>query len=426
MRFLFVHQNFPGQYLHILRSLVAEGGHDIVFLSNPNRNRMNGVGLVHYDFDASPNQTTHPDATDFDVAMRRAQAAASAARVLKDRGFVPDIVVGHQGWGELLGVQDVYPGVPVLGYMEFYYRPSGFDMGFDPEFQPPVNAASLRARNAVNHLAMAEEAGAWGQTPTEFQLSSYPASQRDRILLIREGVDLTQCAPDPSCRAREVVISCGDGASTLRLDPKDKVVTYLARGLEPYRGFHVLMRMLPDLLGARRDVRVVVVGDDRSCYGPRLADRTWKEHFVRELDGKYDASRVHFVGLLNGGEHLRLLQRSDAHVYLTYPFVASWSLREALACGTPLVCSDTAPVREFVQHGCNGILGSFFDPAGMARKVLDLLEDPWLDGHLRAGARAFAERHLRMDDYIASYRREIARVSGQSSLPASLPVRIAA
>lgn len=415
MRFLFVHHNFPGQYLHLVQNLIAEGGHEIVFISNPNRNRIDGITLVHYPFDDTHNFSIHPDAADFDVAMRRARAVAQVAQFLRSRDFIPDIVIGHQGWGELLGIQDVYPGVPVLGYMEFYYRATGFDTGFDPEFQPPVDRLHLQARNAVNHLAMAEDMSALGQTPTDFQMSSYPAGYRERMLLIPEGVDLARCAPDPLIRTCPVRIAC-QGYGTpwkLELAPGDKVVTYLARGLEPYRGFHVLMRMLPELLRVRRDIRVVIVGEDRNCYGPRLAQGTWKEHFLREMQGTYDTERVHFTGRLDGGEHLHLLQRSDAHLYLTYPFVASWSLREALACGTPLVCSDTAPVREFVQDGCNGLMGSFFDPGALVDKVLSLLEDHHLEGRLRQGARGFALRYLGMEGCLENYRRVISNVAGR-------------
>ena len=412
MRVLFVHQNFPGQYLHIIRNLVAEGGHELWFISNPNQNRIAGVNMVHYTFDSEPNLQAHVEAREFETAMKRAQAVAKAALEIKKRNFVPDVILGHQGWGELLSIQDVWPGVPVLGYLEFYYQPTGFDIGFDTEFQTSVTSSRIRARNAINHLAMAPEAGAWGQTPTEFQLSTYPSVFHDRIRLVREGVDLDQAKPDALLRLKPFVLAWNNanGKQSLVLQPEHKVVTYLARGLEPYRGFHVMMRMLPGLL-TRKDVHVVIVGEDRSCYGPKLANSTWKEHMLVEMASRFDHERVHFVGHLQNGEHLRLFQRSDAHLYLTYPFVASWSLREALACGCAVVGSDTAPVREFIKNGINGVLGSFFNPKQLVASILELFEDKWLDDHVRSGARAYAQRHLDIKDYLSNYRRCIDMVT---------------
>jgi glycosyltransferase involved in cell wall biosynthesis len=257
--------------------------------------------------------------------------------------------------------------------------------------------------NAVNHLALTN--GGMGQTPTAFQMSTYPECFQNRITLLPEGVDLNACRPAHEVRRSDFRLR------DMVFRPEEKVVTFLSRTLEPYRGFHVFMRSLPRLMRERPDLRVVVVGGTECGYGPKLASGTWKDHFLNEVRGKLDGERLHFVGRLDGGDHLRLFQRSDAHVYLTYPFVLSWSLREALACGTPVVCNDVAPVRDFVRDGVNGLLSPGFDPDVLAGKVLGLLDGPWLDGQLRDGARVFAERHLAMEDYLRSYDALLARAA---------------
>ncbi len=404
MRYLFLHQNFPGQFLHLVRHLVAAGTHDIVFLTEPNANVMAGVRKVPY---AGPELSPgiHPVSREFDGAARRAEIVARTCAGLRQLGFTPDIVIGHHGWGELLNVRDVWPDVPLLGYLEFFYRIEGADIGFDPEFPTgPADYARIRAKNATNLLAL--QLGAVGQTPTEWQLSTYPAWARPSIALLREGVDLRACRPDPAVRKEPLRI--GDAT----IAPGEALVTFVSRDLEPYRGFHVMMRALPHILRGNRRARVVMVGGDGVSYGAAPASGTWRALFTRELGGALDPDRVLFPGRIDYATYLRLLQRSDAHVYLTYPFVASWSLREALAAGCAVVGSDTAPVREFVTHGSNGLLTSFFDPPALADTVLRMLEDRPLAQQLGSAARSYAEANLAMTDYLAGYEALIARVVG--------------
>jgi glycosyltransferase involved in cell wall biosynthesis len=406
MKYLFVHHNFPGQFLHLLRHLTARRRHDLVFITEPNPNRIDGVRKVPYRSPAGAAPETHPVAQDFDAAARRAEVVGRTAQNLKALGYAPDIIIGHHGWGELLNLPDVWPETPLLGYMEFYFRTDGADIGFDPEF--PVDRADhpgVRAKNAINLMAFAN--GGHGVTPTEWQRSTYPPWMRERIVLIREGADLEICRPDPAARRRALTIG------GMRIAPADKLVTYVARGLEPYRGFHLMMRAVPHLLRARKDIRVVIVGGDAVRYGRAPPQGTWKDRLLAELGDRIDPRRVVFPGWVDYPVYLRLLQRSDAHVYLTYPFLASWSLREALAMGCPVIGSDTAPVREFITHGKNGLLTDFFDPAGLAAKVVRVIEDQALAGALRAGARRYAEQHLSMASYFAAYDALIHRLTGQ-------------
>ena len=406
MKFLFVHQNFPGQYLHIVRHLAASGTHEILFATEANKNTIPGVRKMVYRPRRAPSRTIHPDAREFEYAMIRADSVAYAATQFKRLGLTPDIVIGHHGWGELLNVRDLWPDVPLLGYFEFYYRTHGQDVGFDPEFPAdPARFANVRAKNAVNHLALS--LGGAGQTPTRFQRSTYPDWAQPQISIIPEGADLELCSPNPA--ARRLKFAIGE----MTVAPRDTLLTYVARGLEPYRGFHTLMRALPQLQRARANLRVAIVGSDEVSYGATPKDTTWREHMLREIGDQLDLSRVHFLGRVDYQDYRALLQRSDVHVYLTYPFVASWSLREALAMGCVIVGSDTAPVREFITDGQNGLLAPFPNPAALADTVLRALEDKALCGELRANARAYAEANLQMSAHIEAFTDQIARLTGQ-------------
>ncbi len=421
MRFLFVHPNFPGQYLHLVRML-RNNGHEVVFVTRPNENRMRAVRKVDYQVDDEPNPNTYLPARAYESALRRADAVGSVAGQLKAEGFAPDLIIGHHGWGDLLNLQDVWEGVPLLGYLEFYYHARGFETGFDPLMPAdPGLASQVRARNAVNHAALINPG--WGQTPTEFQLSTYPEVFRNRILLIPEGVDLETCAPDPIARdaplglaemAGDPEIAAGLGDASVL--PLDQLITYVNTYLEPVRGMQTMMLALPRLL-ARPDVRVVVLGTEkRKGYGPQLGEQSWKTYFLRQVRGRFDESRLHFLGLVAHDNHLRLLRRSDCHVFLTYPFVVSWSLREALACGCAVVASDTAPVREFIRPGWNGVLTPFFDHDALADRILEVLGDRGRAATLRANARAYAEEHLSIKRTLTTYISAINRLTGRERL----------
>jgi glycosyltransferase involved in cell wall biosynthesis len=421
LRFLFVHQNFPGQYVHIVRHLTRDL-HDVVFLSEPNANYVADVRKIAYVSQRASDDRIHEHAREFEMAVRRAEAAATAARQIKLLGFTPDIIIGHHGWGELLNMQDVFPGTPLLGYFEFFYNTVGQDVNFDAEFPMPEHRFPLvRSKNAVNLTALSLP-GAHGQTPTDWQLSTYPAWGRDRITLLREGVDLATCSPAAPRASRRLTLPDG-----FNLEPKHRLVTYMARNLEPYRGFHIFMRALPALQAARPDLHVTIVGNDLPGYGALPADgSTWRETIMREVSGKLDLERVHFLGQVPYETHIALLRRSDAHVYFTYPFVASWSLREAMAVGAAIIGSDTRPVREFIAHEKTGLLTPFLKPDRLADGVLRLLEDTSLSQTLRANARRFAEAHLDREVYLANYEALIERLAGQSLKPAKPAARFRA
>ncbi len=296
MKYLFVHQNFPGQYLHILKHLAATGKHEILFLTEENESSMVGVRKMIYRMQREPSAGGHANSREFEQAMIRAEAVAAAAFGLRRLGFTPDVIIGHHGWGELLNLPDVWPDVPILGYFEFYYHTTGLDVDFDPEF--PVHPAlrpSIWARNAVNLLALALDEH--GQTPTRFQQSTYPEWAREQIQVLPEGANLEACRPDPAARTEPLTV----GEATI--PPNAKLVTYVARNLEPYRGFHVFMRALPQLLRERPDLQVVLVGGDEVSYGARLSQGTWRQRLMFEVGGKLDQARVHFPGRIPYGQY---------------------------------------------------------------------------------------------------------------------------
>ena len=415
MKFLFVHQNYPGQFLHIARHLVATKRHEVVFITEPNLNEIAGIRKVPYARPKLDVPETHIAARELDNGVKRAETVYKTAFGLNRLGYQPDIIIGHHGWGEMLNLRDVWPTAPMLGYFEFYYQHDKADVGFDPEFPAdPLDFPRIRAKNAINHVAL--NLGGAGQTPTNWQLSTYPDWARPRIDVVWEGVDLETCSPDPGAHKKTLKI----GDMTIR--PTDKLITYVSRDLEPYRGFHIMMRALPDLMRARQDVKVVIIGGDGISYGSGPRDgKTWREVMLAEVGNDVDLDRVVFPGRVPYSLYLAALRRSDAHVYLTYPFVASWSLREALAIGCPVIGGDTETVREFITHGDNGLLTPFLEPRTLARTILALLEDKPLTRRLRTNARAYAERRLAMADYLRSYCSLIGRLTGDDPALATEP-----
>lgn len=396
MKYLFIHQNFPGQYIHIVRHLAKKADNEIVFISQPTESRIAGVRSVFYKL-VEHTPGLMPPLGELEIAMKRGEEVYKTAKTLKALGFEPDIIIGHQGWGEMLNLEDVYPNIPVLTYCEFYYHTSGLDVDFDPEFPADeMLPARVRMKNTIN-LVSATNPG-WGQTPTLFQHSIYPEWAQKNITILREGVDLNKCAPDPLVYKENLELE------DFVIKPQDKLVTYVARGLEPYRGFHIFMRALPKLLQERPDVKVVLIGRDQVSYGAVLeGGLSWREYMLRELNSKLDMSRVHFPGQVSYNVFNKVLQRSDAHIYLTYPFVLSWSLREAMAIGCPIIASDTQPVQEFIADRVTGVLTPFLDHDALTDRILEVLEDKKLSKSIRKAARLEAERSLSMEDYISNY-----------------------
>ena len=392
MNILFVHQNFPGQFKHLAPAL-ARRGHGIVELTmrRVEPGAWQGVRLQSYAAARGSTPAIHPWVQDFETKVIRGEACLRAALVLRQEGFVPDLIVAHPGWGESLFLNEVWPQARLGLYCEFFYHQHGADTGFDPEFPAADafnDACRLRLKN-LNQLLHFEQADA-GLAPTEWQASTFPSPFRDRISVVHDGIDTEAVAPRP-----DVSLHLGPG---LTLSRADEVITFVNRELEPYRGYHVFMRALPQLLRRRPCARVLIVGGDGVGYGARpdparYGSRSWKEIFATEVRAQIsdsDWARVHFLGKLPYRLFVSLLQLSTVHVYLSYPFVLGWSLLEAMSAGCAIVASATAPLREAIREGETGRLVDFFDGAGLVEQVCALLTDPAQRRRLGAQARAFA------------------------------------
>lgn len=391
MRVLFLHQNLPGQFPHLIRALCDDPLNDVWGIAEQaaaaRATRLHPRFKVVTYAVGEPDPKPHPHAylADADAQVRRGQVVARALLKLKAQGAVPDVVVAHPGWGEALFVKDVFPHVPLLDYFEFFFHATGADVGFDPEFPNALdNTLRLRVRNALFLSAL--DACDAGVSPTQWQRSRFPAAYRDRIAVVHEGVDTAAHVPDATATFEWA-------GETFRAG--EPIVTYVARNLEPYRGFHVFMRALPRLLREHPRARVIVVGGDGVSYGRKASQgRPWRRALLDELGDALDASRVHFTGKLPFPQYRRVLQVSAAHVYLTYPFVLSWSLLEAMSAGCLIVGSRTAPVEEVIADGANGRLVDFFDGEGLVRTVLQALEQPAAQAPLRAAARETVVRRF--------------------------------
>lgn len=378
MKVLFVHQNFPGQFLHLAPALKAQG-HEVAALTVEGNARPSPVTVWRYRFRA-PEKQEGPGATYAEAAGRGAAAARAAQTLRQKHGFAPDVVFGHGGWGETLFLREVFPEARHLTYAEFFYRTSGLDTGFDLEFwQDSLDARIRVVARTAHHLQVALAADAC-LSPTEWQASTFPSEVRSKLTVIHDGVDTAKLAPNPAA-----TLPLPDTDIVLR--PGDEVVSFVSRHLEPYRGYHRFMRALPAILRARPNARAVIVGGDGQSYGPRPAEGTWKEKFLNEVKDDLDLNRVHFLGQVPYATFAALMQVTRVHVYLTYPFVLSWSMLEAMSAGALVVGSRTPPVQEAIEDGRNGLLVDFFDTAALADTVIAALADPRAHDALRLAAR---------------------------------------
>ena len=384
MKFLLVHQNYPGQFLHIA-PVMAQRGHHVVALTAAGNKRSITIDHARYQYSGEKiTSQTFGIASHYAERATRGMDAARAATKLKEAGFTPDVIFSHIGWGEGLFLKEVWPEAKKVVYAEFFYAPSGRDTNFDPEFPSDGlrSASWIRARTGAMLLDLNDADHA--VAPTQWQASTLPPYHQHLMKVIHEGVRTDLIKPDPSAS-----FTLADKNLTLRAG--DEVLTYVGRNLEPYRGYHILMRSLPRILQERPQAQVVIVGGDSTSYGGRAPEgKTWKDIFFSEVADRIDRSRVHFVGMLEYQRFISLLQVTRAHAYLTYPFVLSWSMLEAMSAGALIIGSNTPPVAEVIAHGRNGMLVDFFDVEGWSNAIIDALARPEHYMGLRAAARQTA------------------------------------
>jgi glycosyltransferase involved in cell wall biosynthesis len=367
-KILFIHQNFPGQFVHVAAEL-ARLGHEVVALGITGR-ALPSVHFVRYTPHAKTPTTAEIYAKDFESKVVRGNACALAMEQLKTNGFTPDTIVVHPGWGEALFCKDVWPGARLIVFAEFYYSAEGADFNFDPEFARDllIDRMRLRVKNSV-HLHAFHDADAI-YSPTHWQRSQIPSEYQFKTQVIFDGIDTQRVKPDPNA-----VVHLK--RENVRLAPGNEVITFVNRNLEPYRGFHIFMRALPQILRERPNARCLIVGGNDVSYGsPPRNGKNWREVMLAEVGHQLPMDRVHFLGSLAYKDYLRVLQISRCHVYLTYPFVLSWSCLEAMSAGCTVVASTTGPVQEVIHHGENGLLFDFFNVPALANQVVEVLANP--------------------------------------------------
>ena len=364
MHVLFVHQNFPAQFGHIAAYLTQRKKFRCTFVSQQPPGVWQGVERVQYQLRGGATDKSHYCGRTFENAVWHSHALYEALEARRD--LKPDLIVAHSGFCSTVFLRELYD-CPIINYFEYFYHTKNSDVDFRPEFpSPPLARMRARARNAV--LLLDLENCDVGYSPTRWQRSLFPRVFRDKIRAIFDGIDTSVWRP------REGLPRQIAG----RAVPDDmKIVTYVSRGMESIRGFDIFMKAARLLCQRRKDVLFVVVGDDRVCYGGDLdftGGKSFKDWVLARDD--YDLARFVFTGLIQIGTLAQLLAISDLHIYLTAPFVLSWSLMDALACGTTVLASDTAPVREMIRHGENGLLFDFFDIDGLAARAAEVLDAP--------------------------------------------------
>lgn len=374
MKIVFSHQNFPAQFGHF-GSFLARAGWDVTFFTAAEGAKPpEGAKMVKMGAHREPADSTHRYIRGLEKAVLNAQGFANSAMRVKDKLAAPDVVVAHSGWGSGTFAKAVWPEAKFVSYAEWYYHYPPRDVGKAEAAQTPEDGrASAMARNLPMILDFDQADRIW--CPTGFQAAQFPEIYRDRMTVRHDGVDCETFAPAPAW-----IKGVPEGA---------ELVTYATRGMEPHRGFPEVLRAVAALQSERPNMHVVIAGQDRVAYGEKLPEgESWKARMLAELD--LDLDRVHFVGLLPYGKYRELLQASQAHIYLTVPFVLSWSMIEAMAVGCPMVVSDTPPVREALPDDSMAEIVPMGDATAVAAAIARLLDDRDLARAKGAAARARA------------------------------------
>ncbi|QPO11971.1 glycosyltransferase [Thalassospira sp. A40-3] len=353
MKIVLVHRHGPGQFVHLACHL-ADAGWQVSFLCEAMNVRLPGIRTLRQPVTAPPPAIPFAQYHQ-DVGLKAARTLESLVR---EEG-APDIVYGHIGWGSMMFARDVLPKTPLIGYCEHYYHATGRDVGFDPDDEITLaKRAQLRVRNAAQLTTLDQLDAAI--SPTKWQKSAFPAAYHHKIGVCHDGIDTHRCQPNPNAS-----LTLPDGRV---LTTRDQVITYVARDLEPYRGFPTFMRAAAKLAQQNPDAQFVIAGGDGVSYGQARKDgRTWRDVMMAET--QIDPSRIHFLGQIPHDQLIRMYQISSLHVYLTYPFVLSWSVLEAMACGAPVIASDTGPCHDMIRDRQNGLLTDFWDSDALAMKM---------------------------------------------------------
>ncbi|MCG8635462.1 MAG: glycosyltransferase [Desulfobacterales bacterium] len=393
MKCIFIHPNFPAQFRHMAEVLGKSPENDIRFITaNPRPEwEIPGVKKVLFKEEEDLNGEVSPALKNIAGVLHRGETVAKALIALRRQEFIPDVIIGASGWGSSFYVKDVFPEVPFLGYFEWYYDIRMPNARFGRK-QPPGLGMRMELRERSQTILSDLAACDHGICPTHWQKAQFPKAFHDKLSVIHDGINTGYFKP---ARNKKLVLP------DLDLSHAKEIVTYTTRGFEPYRGFPQFIESIPQILKKRPEAHVLIVGQDRICYGPKLPDgQTYKKIMTEKV--ALDPERVHFVEPLPYGKYLEVLQASSVHVYLTVPFVLSWSLLEALSCGCLVVASDTQPVREVIQDGVNGVLTPFFDIKKLAEKVAACLDYPSFMENIRKNARKTVTERYALEKMLAS------------------------
>jgi glycosyltransferase involved in cell wall biosynthesis len=379
MHVLYVHQNFPAQFGHIAWHLSRQPGLKCTFISETPAGMVENVEKIQYKRTGGATHQTHFCSRTFENAIFNCDAVYNALHARPD--IQPDLIVGHSGFGSTLFLRDLYPKTPIINLFEYYYRPRHpeSDMGFRQDLGwnlPEIFFMRARARNAMILLDL--ENCSLGYCPTAFQRSTFPEKYHPKIDVIFDGVERSvyhgyneSLRPPVASRTTRNIAGVDVPAST-------RVITYVSRGFESMRCFDLFMRTAKLIYQQYPDVLFFVVGADRVAYGGDetfLPQGTTFKQWTLASDN-YDLTRFHFLGTILPQQLAVLLASTDLHIYLTVPFVLSWSMMDAMSCGAVVLGSDTAPVKEMIRDGENGLLANLFDSEALAEKALRVLQNP--------------------------------------------------
>ena len=398
MRILFIHNNFPAQYRHLATLLASDPQNKVGFITQNTTVELPGITKLVFEPTRKAHESTHVYVRAYENAVLEAQGVVRMLLSLKAKGFIPDVVCAHTGWGSAMFVKDIFPNTSLLLYCEWFTRYEGSNLDFDQTITRTLDEIlQYRASNAS--ILVDLDACDAGIAPTHLQLAQFPKAFQPQIRVLHDGIDTDYFQPTPG-----VPLNLAD----LDLRALAEVVTFVARGMDSYRGFPQFIEAIGKVLARRPHCHAVVVGTDRIAYGAKPpTGESWKTWILEELakqNKPLDLTRVHFAGSLTYGELKRVYQASSVHVYLTKPFVLSWSLLEAMAMGCQIVASNTAPVQEVITDGVNGLLVDFFDVEALAARIESALDDQERALGLRNQARMTIVERYALKDLLPQHR----------------------
>ena len=400
---LFIHYELPGQFLHLIRYLSKHPNYHVYGICHQHVYKSNDLDLYEklfvYDEGSCSEFSAHYYIENLQSCILRAKAIAEILHKCCVDGINFDLAVSHIGWGEALYFKDIYPKTPLLGYVEFYYHAVGADAGFDPN-SPMSKDQCLLIKTLNSQLLLGMNECDAMISPTNWQKSLFPCAFHPYIDVIHEGVDVSICKPD-----NNAFFTLPNG---VELTKENEVITYTARNLEPYRGFHIFLKAIEKICQQRPHCHVIITGGDEVSYSKKPPNgMCYRELYLQSVSIPND--RVHFLGKVPYSTHIQLLQLSSIHIYLTYPFVLSWSFIEAMACGCVIIASDTQPVMDVLEPDINGIAVNFFDDEAIAEQVSAILNDPQRKKHLGMAARKkieqYFQHHFSINHYLAIFQR---------------------